>query len=103
MAAMAEDAVPPAAIRVDGGMVVNNWVMQFLADQLGTPVERPTVTETTALGAAYLAGLTIGTFASTDDIARRWQRERRFEPAMPEEQRARLYAGWKDAVGRVRR
>jgi glycerol kinase len=103
MAAMAEDAVAPAAIRVDGGMVVNDWVMQFLADQLGTPVERPTVTETTALGAAYLAGLTIGTFKSTEDIARRWQRERRFEPSMPEEQRARLYAGWKDAVGRVRR
>jgi glycerol kinase len=103
MAAMAEDAVAPAAIRVDGGMVVNDWVMQFLADQLGTPVERPTVTETTALGAAYLAGLTIGTFSSTEDIARRWQRERRFEPAMPEAQRARLYAGWKDAVGRVRR
>jgi glycerol kinase len=103
MAAMAEDAVAPAAIRVDGGMVVNDWVMQFLADQLGTPVERPTVTETTALGAAYLAGLTVGMFTSTDDIARRWQRERRFEPAMPEEQRARLYAGWKDAVRRVRR
>jgi glycerol kinase len=102
MAAMAEDAIEPAAIRVDGGMVVNDWVMQFLADQLGMPVERPTVTETTALGAAYLAGLTVGAFGSTDDVARRWQRERRFEPAMPEDQRARLYAGWKDAVRRVR-
>jgi glycerol kinase len=102
MAAMAEDGVAPAAIRVDGGMVVNDWVMQFLADQLGTPVERPTVTETTALGAAYLAGLTVGVFKSTADIARRWQCQHRFAPAMPEAQRARLYAGWKDAVRRVR-
>jgi glycerol kinase len=102
MAAMAEDGVAPAAIRVDGGMVVNDWVMQFLADQLGIAVERPTVTETTALGAAYLAGLTTGVFKSTDDIAGRWRCERRFAPAMAEEPRAKLYAGWKDAVRRVR-
>jgi glycerol kinase len=83
-------------------MVVNDWVMQFLADQLGIAVERPTVTETTALGAAYLAGLATGVFKSTDDIARRWRCERRFEPAIAEERRAKLYAGWKDAVRRVR-
>jgi glycerol kinase len=102
MAAMAEDGVTPAAIRVDGGMVVNDWVMQFLADQLGFAVERPTVTETTALGAAYLAGLATGVFKSTDDIASRWRCERRFAPAMAAERRETLYAGWKDAVRRVR-
>ena len=102
MTAMAEDGVAPAAIRVDGGMVVNDWVMQFLADQLGIAVERPTVTETTALGAAYLAGLATGVFQSTDDIASRWRCERRFEAAMAEARREKLYAGWKDAVRRVR-
>jgi glycerol kinase len=102
MAAMAEDGVAPAAIRVDGGMVVNDWVMQFLADQLGIAVERPTVTETTALGAAYLAGLATGVFGSTDDIAGRWRCERRFVPAMTEDKRAKLYAGWQQAVRRVR-
>jgi glycerol kinase len=102
MTAMAEDGVAPAAIRVDGGMVVNDWVMQFLADQLGIAVERPTVTETTALGAAYLAGLATGVFKSTDDIAGRWRCERRFEPAMAAERRETLYAGWRDAVRRVR-
>jgi glycerol kinase len=102
MTAMAEDGVTPAAIRVDGGMVVNDWVMQFLADQLGIAVERPTVTETTALGAAYLAGLASGVFKSTADIAGRWRCERRFEPAMAAARREKLYAGWKDAVRRVR-
>jgi glycerol kinase len=102
MTAMAEDGVTPAAIRVDGGMVVNDWVMQFLADQLGIAVERPTVTETTALGAAYLAGLTTGVFKSTDDIAGRWRCERRFAPAMAETRRETLYAGWKNAVRQVR-
>ncbi len=98
----ADGADEPAAIRVDGGMAVNDWVMQFLADQLGVAVERPVVTETTALGAAFLAGLTTGLFASTADIAKRWQRDRRFEPAMEEARRATLYAGWRDAVARVR-
>ncbi len=103
MQAMAEDGgVEPTALRVDGGMVANDWLMQFLADILDLPVERPTVTETTALGAAALAGLTIGLFSSTDDIARRWQRDRRFEPRMSEAQRQSLYAGWRNAVGRVR-
>ena len=103
MRAMAEDGgVTPTALRVDGGMVANDWLMQFLADILDVAVERPTVTETTALGAASLAGLTLGLFSSPEDIARRWQRDRRFEPRMPEEQRAALYAGWQDAVARVR-
>jgi glycerol kinase len=100
--AMEQDGAHIATVRVDGGMSVNDWVMQFLADQLAIPVERPTVTETTALGAACLAGLTVGVFGSLDDIARRWQRERRFDPAMVNERREQLYAGWREAVRRVR-
>jgi glycerol kinase len=87
---------------VDGGMVVNNWVVQALANILGVPVDRPQVTETTALGAAYLAGLQIGLFKDLDDIAQRWQCERAFSPAMPEAKREQLYSGWLDAIRRVR-
>jgi len=101
--AMRQDgANPPSALRVDGGMVVNNWVMQFLADILGVPVERPKVTETTALGVAYLAGLQAGLYRDLDEIAGHWQREQRFSPRMAEEHRGKLYAGWLDAVQRVR-
>ena len=104
MQAMAADGAPrPTALRVDGGMSANDWVMQFLADILGLPVERPGVTETTALGAAYVAGLQAGLFASTAEIAKRWRRERLFEPKMKEAERDRLYAGWQGAVARVRR
>lgn len=103
MATMAKDrAAKPAAIRVDGGMAVNDWTMQFLADQLGIPVERPALTETTAFGAACLAGLGVGLFASTDAIAKRWRRERVFKPAMDAKRRDALYAGWQDAVRRVK-
>lgn len=91
-----------AALRVDGGMVVNNWVVQSLASILGVAVDRPRITETTALGVAYLAGLQTGLFASLDEIAERWSCERTFEPGMAEDQRARLYQGWLDAVRRVR-
>jgi glycerol kinase len=66
-------------------------------------VERPQVTETTALGAAYLAGLKVGLFRSTEDIAKRWRRDRLFEPRMAAGERERLYAGWQDAIARVRR
>ena len=104
MEAMAADGAPrPTALRVDGGMTKNDWLMQFLADLLDLPVARPVVTETTALGAAYLAGLEAGLWSSTEDIATHWQRDRLFEPAMKPAERDRLYAGWKDAVGRVRR
>ena len=102
MAAMKADGARPAALRVDGGMAVNDWVMQFLADQLGVPIERPAVTETTAWGAACLAGLGVGVFASTAEIAQRWRRERVFKPQANTKQRAALYAGWLDAVRRVR-
>lgn len=92
----------PSILRVDGGMVANNWVMQFLADMLGVQVDRPTVLETTALGAAYLAGLRLGWYRDLDEIAELWRCERRFTPQMDEAERGRLYAGWKEAVERVR-
>lgn len=101
--AMTADGAPlPPALRVDGGMVANDWTMQFLADILDIPVERPTVTETTALGAAYLAGLATGFFENIEEIAGHWQCDRRFEPAMAASARAELYDGWLEAVGRVR-
>jgi glycerol kinase len=100
--AMAQDAVAPMELRVDGGMVVNDWVVQFLSDLLRVPIERPTVVETTALGAAYLAGLQAGAYRSLDEIAQLWQSERRFEPARPQERMDRLYRGWREAVERVR-
>ncbi|MGF1611495.1 MAG: FGGY-family carbohydrate kinase, partial [Kiloniellales bacterium] len=101
--AMAADgAAAPKALRVDGGMVANNWVLQSLADILGCAVERPVVTETTALGAACLAGLKTGVFAGTDGIADTWASSGRFEPSMATEERERRYAGWLDAVRRVR-
>jgi glycerol kinase len=103
MTAMASDGgTTLKALRVDGGMARNDWVMQFLADILDLPVERPVVTETTALGAAYLAGLQAGLFKDSDDIGRRWQRDRLFEPRMKADQREALYAGWTAAVKRVR-
>jgi len=103
MEAMAADAGRmPAALRVDGGMVGNDWLMQFLADTLDLPVERPAVTETTALGAARLAGLGVGLYDSTDSLAAGWRCARRFEPGMKRDKRDRLYAGWTAAVARVR-
>jgi glycerol kinase len=92
----------PAAMKVDGGMVKNDWFCQRLADLTGLPVERPTVTETTALGAAYLAGLSAGVFAGFDDIAKAWALDRRFEPALADSARDGLYEGWMRAVARVR-
>jgi len=89
------------ALRVDGGVTRNNWLMQFQADLLGVPVQRPTVTETTALGAAYLAGLAIGYWKDTSEITAQWSVERVFEPAMSEDHRETLYAGWRRAVERA--
>ena len=91
----------PQALRVDGGMVANNWFMQNLTDIIGRPVERPAVIETTALGAAYLAGMQVGFYGSPQDVARNWQCERAFAPKMPENERATRYARWQQAVGRV--
>lgn len=98
----ADGAALPAALRVDGGMANNNWLMQHLADVLNTPVQRPAITETTALGAAYLAGLGIGLYPDLAEIATLWTADARFEPCMPTAQRDRLYQGWTDAVSRVR-
>jgi hypothetical protein len=91
-----------ATLRVDGGMVVNDWLCQFLADTLDRPVERPVVVETTALGAAYLAGLAAGIYSSLEAVAQAWRLDRRFEPAMAADDRRRLLDGWRQAVARVR-
>jgi glycerol kinase len=98
----ADGATPPASLRVDGGMVANNWFLQFLADQLGIAVEVPKVPETTALGAAFLAGLGAGLYKSLDDVAALWKSDRRFEPTMGADERDALYHGWQKAVGRVK-
>ncbi|BBK42306.1 glycerol kinase 1 [Allostella vacuolata] len=98
----ADGAAPPTNLRVDGGMTVNDWAMQFLADTLAVPVERPVVTETTALGAAALAGITAGLIPGLDALDRFWRLDRRYAPTMAEPERERRYAGWKDAVSRVR-
>ena len=71
----------PTALRVDGGMVANDWLCQFIADTMDIPVERPTVTETTALGAAFLAGLKVGVYGGLDAVSAAWQRDRLFEPS----------------------
>lgn len=100
--AMAADAgVALTALKVDGGMVANELLMQFQADMLGVKVVRPTVTETTALGAAYAAGLAVGFWADIGALRENWAVDRVFEPAMGEAERARLYAGWKKAVTRT--
>ena len=90
-----------ATLRVDGGMSASDWAMQSLADILGAPVDRPKVLETTALGAAWLAGMRAGLYPGREDFARTWSLDRRFEPAMNEDRRAAKYAGWRDAVGRT--
>ena len=94
-------AAPGTVLRVDGGMVASDWAMEFLADMLAAPVDRPAALETTALGAAYLAGITAGVCPPPEAFARQWRAERRFAPKMPEAERARRYAGWQDAVRRT--
>lgn len=88
-------------LRVDGGMVASDWTMQRLADILDAPVDRPTVLETTALGAAWLAGSRAGVWPKAKDFARRWHLDRRFKPAMDEKERRAKIAGWRDAVRRT--
>lgn len=100
-AAMAEDGVNPSSLRIDGGMVANNWMVQFLADILDLPVNRPKIMETTALGAAYLAGIQAGVLGSFDDLSKQWQMDARFEPQITAFNRKRLLDGWHDAVQRV--
>jgi glycerol kinase len=88
-------------LRVDGGMVASDWTMQRLADILGAPVDRPTILETTALGAAYLAGLQSGLYPEPQAFAARWALDRRFTAGMDEATRSRKIAAWRDAVGRT--
>ena len=88
-------------LKVDGGMSANDWFLQFLADIVGAPVERPRILETTALGAAYLAGLSAGVAPEPEVFARERRPDRRFEPAMPGDIRRRKLDGWHDAVQRV--
>jgi glycerol kinase len=95
-------AAADTVLRVDGGMTASEVTMQFLADILAAPVDRPAVMETTALGAAYLAGLAAGVCPDPEGFAAAWRRERRFEPQMDAATRAHKYAAWRDAVGRVR-
>ncbi|MCA1321447.1 glycerol kinase GlpK [Bacillus tianshenii] len=97
--AMEQDSkISLKALRVDGGAVKNNFLLQFQSDMLRVDVERTTINETTALGAAYLAGLSVGFWKSEDEIASQWQVERSFEPKMSEEQQKELYDGWKKAI-----
>ncbi len=95
-----DSGVHVKTLRVDGGAVVNNLLMQFQADILGVPVQRPKVAETTALGAAYLAGLAVGFWSSTQELAEHWAIDRTFEPQMDQAKREELYANWKRAVQR---
>jgi len=102
--ALRQDGVArPPALRVDGGMSANNWLLQFLADITGIPVERPAMSETTVLGAAFLAALGGRLFSSPDEIKDAWRLDFRADPRMPAERRDALLKGWRDAVGRVMR
>lgn len=96
-----QDASDKGVLRVDGGMSASDWSMQFLSDIIGAPVDRPKVLETTALGAAWLAGMRAGIYPDQAGFAKQWALDRRFEPQMDEATRARRYAGWKDAVKRT--
>jgi len=100
--AMADDGIAPSVIRVDGGMVANDWFLRFLADMLQVTVERPANVESTVTGAACLAGIGSGVYDSVQDIEALWASDARFEPAMDAARRDRLYSGWLDAVARVR-
>lgn len=102
-AAMAEDGVKPTVLRVDGGMVANDWLVGHLANLLNLTVDRPRVMETTALGAAYLAGLQAGLYSSFDDLTAQWQCEKRFEPDPAFSDRDRLLSRWKKAVAATQR
>ena len=100
--AMAQDnGGMPSALRVDGGATANRFLMQFQADLMRLPVQRPAVLETTALGAALLAGLAVGLYGSLPETAQGWHVEHTFKPVLPEDQRQQLLDGWKQAVDRT--
>ncbi|MEJ7695079.1 MAG: FGGY-family carbohydrate kinase [Candidatus Limnocylindrales bacterium] len=98
----ADTGSPLASLRVDGGAAVNDTLLQFQADLLDVPVERPMIAETTALGAAYLAGLAVGYWRDLADLDTNWRLDRRFEPSMDPARRDRLCADWRRAVERAR-
>jgi glycerol kinase len=97
----ADSGVPLTALKVDGGMVFNELLMQFQADILGVPVIRPTVAETTAMGAAYAAGLAVGFWAKVEDLRANWGKDKEWDPQMDAGEREKLYKGWKKAVTRT--
>ena len=102
MQAMQDDSKSKInTLRIDGGMVANDWLLQFLSDILDIDVDRPTCTETSALGAAFLAGLGVGLYKNLNDVRHLWCLEKQFSPTMPNEKRNRLYEGWKGAVKRI--
>ena len=94
----ADSGIKLAALKVDGGAVANNLMMQFQADILGVPVDRPQIIETTALGAAYLAGLAVGVWSNKEELKTAWKLDVRFEPVIPKEEADKLYKGWRKAV-----
>lgn len=101
LSAIQADGCTPTRVRIDGGMVVNDWMNQFLANILSLPVDKPKILETTALGAAYLAGLQYGLYKDLADIQQRWQLSKSFEPGMPENQKAKLLKEWRTAIDAV--
>ncbi len=99
--ALEQDGIKPLSLRVDGGMVANNWLLQFLSDTLNMQVQRPGILETTALGAAYLAGKKAGIYGDLDEFSQQWQCMAEFNPRIEKENRKALLDGWHDAVRRV--
>jgi len=94
----ADSGIPMKSLKVDGGASANNYLMQTMADIRNVPVQRPRCVETTALGAAYLAGLAVGYWNSTDDVVQNWSVDRTFTPAISEAERAKRIRGWNKAV-----
>ena len=99
--AMKNDGLRPKIVRVDGGMVKNNWFSQFLSDIIDVKVLRPKVDETTALGAAFMAGLKIGVYKSLTDISKNWSLDKKFSPKMKNQSRKKLISGWQKAIKRT--
>jgi len=96
--AMKNDGLKPQLIKVDGGMVKNNWFSQFLSDVINIRVHRSKVEETTALGAAFMAGLKIGVFKSLKDISKKWKIDNKFRPKIQNTERLKLLSGWSQAI-----
>ena len=99
--AIAGDGIPVSVVRVDGGMTENDWLMQFLADIIDLPVDRPVVRETTALGAAMLALMQSDPSITLEDLATRWQRDTSFAPSLDADARSTLIGGWNTAMQRT--